>query len=109
MMESTDSGSGALGMGVLAVLLEVKLSMIRLELSCFCSNWQMVDDCCANCWFKSTIIWTISGCIFWVGFAEKLSWLGFASSGVSGWFKGILCSFLILTVHFYVLSPGFPP
>ena len=31
MMESTESGSGALGMGVLAVLLEVKLSMIRLE------------------------------------------------------------------------------
>ena len=71
MMESTESGSGALGMGVLAVLLDVKLSMIRLELSCFCSNWLIVDDCCANCWFKSTIIRTISGCIFWVGCAEN--------------------------------------
>ena len=36
MMEFTESSSGALGLDVVAVLLEVKLSMISLELSCFC-------------------------------------------------------------------------
>ena len=95
MMEFTESISGALGLGVVTVLLEVKLSMINFELHCCCSKLLIVDVCCANFWFKSTIIRMISGCIFWVGLAEKLSKFGFDSSWVSGWFKGMFCSFLI--------------